>query len=202
MPSETRADSLSFITESFENYLRNESSKRKKCLYVGVAGNKKINGRPVPEMHELYEEAGYDVYTADFDKAWGSDFIVDICDPELDLQYNPNGKFEINWDLDIYNLQFDLIVITQVLEHTKKPWAIINWLNLNVAKDGYFLIDCPWGKKSPDYHAEPPSFGDYWRISLDGLRELFTKQPTWRGNVNELLSFQSDALAAILCKYT
>lgn len=202
MKSETRADSLSFIIESFENYLKNESSKRKKCLYVGVAGNEKINGRPVPEMHELYEGAGYDVYTADFDKVWESDFIVDICDPELDLQYNPNGKFGKSCDLDITKLQFDLIVITQVLEHTKKPWTVIKWLNLNVAKDGHFLIDCPWGKKSPDYHAEPPSFGDYWRISLDGLRELFTKRPTWRGNVNELLSFQSDALAAILCKYT
>lgn len=202
MTSETRTDSLSFISKSFENYLKNESSKRKKCLYVGVAGNEKINGRPVPEMHELYEEAGYDVYTADFDKVWGSDFIVDICYPEIDLQYNPHGKFEKNWDVDIKQLQFDLIVITQVLEHTKKPWAVIKWLNLNVAKDGYFLIDCPWGKKSPDYHAEPPSFGDYWRISLDGLRELFTKRPTRRGNVNELLSFQSDALAAILCKYT
>jgi hypothetical protein len=117
------------------------------------------------------------------------------------LQYNPNGKFEKSSNLDITKLQFDLIVITQVLEHTKMPWTIIKWLHLNVAQGGYFLIDCPWGKRSPGYHAEPPSFGDYWRISLDGLRELFIK-PSWRGNVNELLSFQSDALAAILCKYT
>jgi hypothetical protein len=36
--------------------------------------------------------------------------------------------------------------------------------------NGYLIIDCPFMYK---YHAEPPSFGDYWRITKDGFRHIF-----------------------------
>ena len=54
-------------------------------------------------------------------------------------------------------------------------WKLSEALKLLLNKDGYVIIDCPFGPNSPPYHAEPPSFGDYWRISKDGMKVLFEK---------------------------
>lgn len=112
--------------------------------YIGIAGDP-IGG----EYSPLFPN--YKVTTIDADIKWAPDIIHDITKP-LPILY-------------------DLIVCVQVIEHVAKihdlPYSFYNSLK----QDGYLIIDCPWNYP---YHAEPPSFGDYWRISKDGFRHLFT----------------------------
>jgi hypothetical protein len=132
--------------------------KVKKMLVVGVAGNPLTNnGKPGLDNPHWYP--GYEISTLDFDEKWNPDVVGDIT--------HPNSW----WD----GLPFHVIHITQVIEHIPNIWELSKGLKTILAEDGYVIIDCPFGPNSPPYHAEPPSFGDYWRISKDGMRILFSE---------------------------
>lgn len=131
----------------------------KTCMYIGVAGNPLThNGKPGPDMPELYE--GMDIVTVDFDPRWNPDVVADISNPESMDEAFPEQKF-------------DLIVMTQVIEHIPDIFSLSDNLFMSLNRDGWAIVDCPWGPLGPDYHAEPPSFGDYRRLSQDGMRVLF-----------------------------
>ncbi len=126
-------------------------------LLVGVAGNPPThNGKPGLDNPHLFSK--YKITTLDFDVKWNPDIVGDITKPE-------------SWLIEPY----DLIHITQVIEHIPNIFDVSKALSLCLNEHGYVIIDCPFGTDSPPYHAEPPSFGDYWRISKDGMRVLFEK---------------------------
>lgn len=131
--------------------------KNKRMLVVGVAGNPPThNGKPGLDNPHWYP--GYEITTLDFDKKWNPDIVGDITKP-------------LTWMDEPY----DLVHITQVIEHIPNLWKLSEGLKLLLNENSYVIIDCPFGPNSPPYHAEPPSFGDYWRISKDGMRVLFEK---------------------------
>ncbi len=129
--------------------------ENKRMLVVGVAGNPLThNGKPgLDNPHWYYD---YEVATLDFDEKWNPDFVGDITKPWA-------------WT----ETKYDLIHMTQVIKHIPNLQEVS--AGLKYLSKGYVIIDCPFGPNSPPYHAEPPSFGDYWRISKDGMRVLFEK---------------------------
>lgn len=160
--SPTRIDSNIFVRECF-TILSHKGAIifGKNILYCGVAGNPSgvigdYSG-PIPDLPECY--AGHNLKTFDVDPCWNPSFVADITDIDT---MPPEIHGEI-----------DLIVVTQVIEHVKNINKIPETINILLKRGGHAIIDCPWGPRSPDYHGEPPSFGDYWRISDEGLRLIF-----------------------------
>lgn len=177
--SKTRADSNRFVEECF-NIISDDNEKN--IIYCGVAGNQfgKIGdySGPLPDLPQLYYH--HKLQTLDYDPQWNPTFTADITKPET-LQSNLHNKF-------------DIAVITQVIEHVKDLTKIPETLYLLLKMGGHAIVDCPWGPEAPDYHAEPPSFGDYWRISDEGLRLIFSNKVGF----NAIKSVRTSANAGIL----
>jgi hypothetical protein len=156
MKSATRND-CEFAVDKFMTQVRKSHAQRQdlQMLYVGTAGNPLThNGKPGPDQPELF--TNYNITTCDFDKKWNPDIVMDITNPHID-----------------YFFKYDLIVMTQTIEHIPNIFELQSSIrNLLSKTDSYLLIDCPWNYP---YHGEPPSFGDYWRISKDGFNYLFNK---------------------------
>jgi SAM-dependent methyltransferase len=114
-------------------------------LYVGIAGDP-----PGGEYTPLFPN--YNVKTFDMDPKWGADLEGDISKTNFAKE---------SWDL---------IICVQVLEHVSTIWDVPAEMHRILTHGGHAIVDCPW--QFP-YHAEPPSFADYWRISKDGMRALF-----------------------------
>jgi hypothetical protein len=177
--SRTRHDSNEFVKKSFKII---DDGNQKNILYCGVAGNSygqigDYTG-PIPDLPELYR--GHKIETLDCSTVWSPTITGDITD--------------ITTIHEKYYNNFDLIVITQVIEHVKNPHSVTNTLYTLLKKQGYAIIDCPWGPECPDYHAEHPNFGDYWRISDEGLKLIFSDDVNFR----TILSERTSANAGIL----
>jgi SAM-dependent methyltransferase len=114
-------------------------------LYVGIAGDPKGG-----EYSSLF--SNFNITTFDVDPVWNPDIIGDITKTQFD---------DNSWDV---------IVCVQVIEHIPNLWDLPKEINRILKPNGYAIIDCPW---MYPYHAEPPSFGDYWRVSKDGMKILF-----------------------------
>tara|TARA_R110002074_G_scaffold402324_1_gene607078 strand:- start:148605 stop:149105 length:501 start_codon:yes stop_codon:yes gene_type:complete len=114
-------------------------------LYVGIAGDP-----PGGEYAPLFPN--YDVRTFDMDPKWGPDLVGDISKTNFAKE---------SWDV---------IVCVQVLEHVSTIWDVPAEMHRILKEGGHAIVDCPW---QYPYHAEPPSFSDYWRISKDGMKSLF-----------------------------
>lgn len=61
----------------------------------------------------------------------------------------------------------DLVFIMAVLEHVKNPWRVAEEIHRIVKKGGKVLANAPFLQP---FHADPT---DYFRFTLEGLRELF-----------------------------
>lgn len=144
MKSNTRLECEFSITK-FSSYI-NKYKNNGKLLYVGIAGDPKGG-----EYSPLF--SNFNIKTFDADPKWGPDLIGDIT----------NTSFSDNY--------WDVIVCVQVIEHIPNIWSLPKELERIIVSGGFVVIDCPWDYP---YHAEPPSFGDYWRISKDGMRVLFS----------------------------
>jgi SAM-dependent methyltransferase len=119
--------------------------KAGKLLYVGTAGD--------PEGGEYTAYfPGFERMTAYADARWNPDIVCDIT------------------KTDFLDASWDAVVCSNVAEHVPDLIALARELARIIKPGGHLLIDCPW---IYPYHAEPPSFGDYWRISLDGFGQLF-----------------------------
>lgn len=129
-----------------------------RMLMVGTAGNKLTHLNNMPGLDQPWLFSRYKLETLDFDSKWNPDIVGDITKPD-------------KWILEPY----DLIHITQVIEHIPNIFDLSKAFAYCLNPNGYVIVDNPWGPKGPDWHGEPPSFGDYWRISKDGMRVLFEK---------------------------
>jgi hypothetical protein len=177
MKSETRKD-CEAAEALFAGMLFSLQEKQDmKMLVVGVAGNPLThNGKPGLDRPQLFFR--YEITTLDFDSKWQPDIVGDITKPKE------------WWD----GIGYDLIHITQVIEHIPNLWAVSAGLKTVTKPGGYIIVDSPWGPKGPDYHGEIPSFGDYWRISKDGMRELF------QGDFDIIQIIDTDANTSCLMK--
>lgn len=143
MTSQCRQECKDAVTQ-FSKTIRYNASGGD-LLYVGIAGDP-----PGGEYSPLFPE--YSVKTFDADPKWGPDIVGDISKSDFEDE---------SWDA---------IVCVQVLEHVPNIWDVPKEMARILRPDGYAIVDSPW---MYPYHAEPPSFGDFWRLSKDGIRKLF-----------------------------
>lgn len=114
-------------------------------LYVGIAGDP-----PGGEYTPLFKN--FQTKTFDIGEKWGPDIVGDITKTEFADEV------------------VDVIVCVQTIEHIPNIWDLPKEIERILKPGGYAIIDCPWNYP---YHGEP-EFGDYWRISKDGLKQLFS----------------------------
>lgn len=143
--SETRIQCELAVTQFSKKI--NEEIESGTLLYVGTAGDP-----PGGEYSKLFPQ--FNVITFDADPRWNPDIVGDIT----------RTTFPDNL--------WDVIICVQVMEHIPNIWDLPAEINRILAPGGFAIIDCPW---MYPYHAEPPSFGDYWRVSKDGMKVLFEK---------------------------
>lgn len=148
---------------SFSNIINNNLSSGN-LLYVGIAGDP-----PGGEYSKFFNK--FNIKTFDISQKWNPDILGDITKTNF---------VEDSWDV---------IVCVQTIEHIPNVWDLPNELKRILKTNGYAIIDCPW---SYHYHGEP-EFGDYWRISKDGLKVLFSNF-----NIVELIT--TDNNTSILVK--
>lgn len=133
------------------SFIINSEIKDGKLLYVGIAGDP-IGGDYSP----LFKDR-FDISTFDKDPVWNPDLVGDIT----------KTKFE--------DESWDCVLCVQVIEHIPNIWELPDELYRILKVGGYAIVDCPWNYP---YHPEAPSFGDFWRVSKDGMNELFKNKFT------------------------
>jgi SAM-dependent methyltransferase len=96
----------------------------------------------------LLESRGYRVHTLDLSTEWGADYAG-----TAEETGRPDGSV-------------DLLLCTQVLEHTRAPWQCMREFHRILRPGGKLLITVPhvWF-----YHPHP---GDYWRMTQEGVITL------------------------------
>ena len=143
MVSKCRQECTEAVTQ-FSKIINSETDGGS-LLYVGIAGDP-----PGGEYTPLFPK--YTTKTFDADPVWKPDIVGDIT----------NSNFE--------DESWDAIICVQVLEHVPNIWDAPREMARILKTGGYAIVDSPW---MYPYHAEPPSFGDFWRLSKDGIRKLF-----------------------------
>ena len=94
------------------------------------------------------------VFTADIDEKSGADYIIDIC---------KNNKKVIP------DATFDIVVCTEVLEHTLNPFSAIAEIYRILKKGGVLLMTTPF-----DFRIHGP-LPDCWRFTEYGIKSLLNK---------------------------
>jgi SAM-dependent methyltransferase len=96
----------------------------------------------------LLEESGYTVKTLDLDKSRGADF---------------QGTLETT---GLPDDSFDLVLCTEVMEHSLNPWQGIQEIRRILKPSGLLIVSAPhvWF-----YHPHPT---DHWRFTQEGLVHL------------------------------
>lgn len=163
MLSDTRKDVIRKIEEY--STLMNLSDKR--VLEVGIAGDAKPGGNyRFFGIKNRYE-------TLDIDHRYEPDYIADIRN--TDLQSN----------------KFDLIILSQTIEHMTHPEEAIAECYRLLKPKGYIILDCPWNYP---YHPED-DFEDYARYTHAGLEHMCREQ-----GFNIVTSSLTENLASCLAK--
>jgi SAM-dependent methyltransferase len=107
-----------------------------------------------PQDHEgarPFFPEGVAVETLDIDPASGADHIADLC------ATNSN----------IAGASFDYVVCTEVLEHTRQPFAAVAEIRRLLRPGGLVFVSSPFNFR---IHGPLP---DCWRFTEHGLRSLF-----------------------------
>ena len=141
MKSKTRSDCESAI-EQFSGLIPQPAE----ILYVGTAGN------PDGKFEQPHLFPNAKITTMDIDPKWKPDIVGDITNP-------PVGT----WN------KFDLVIITQVIEHIPNLFEVPAGIAACLKVGGHAIVDCPFNYR---WHPEP-NFGDYWRLTPQGMEYLF-----------------------------
>lgn len=161
MTSEVRQS----IFETMKMYRRklNPDNRQWKVLEVG------IDGDPRPGGNYKYFGVGNDYKTLDILEKTKPDIVADICDSGL-----PSEKW-------------DLIILSQTLEHIYDFRKAIEECHRLLKKGGFLIIDCPFVY---EYHGQP-GYDDYWRISHKALQRILNEIGFEYGNcrlINDILT--------------
>jgi len=92
-----------------------------------------------------------EIFTADIDKKSGASYIIDICENNQDK---------------VASASFDIVVCTEVLEHTLNPFLAINEIHRLLKWGGILLVSTPF-----DFRIHGP-LPDCWRFTEHGIRAL------------------------------
>lgn len=109
-----------------------------------------------PQVHngarEFFKKAK--IFTLDIDLNSGADYIADLCEDNSD-------KIPSNY--------FDIIICTEVLEHTLNPFKAVDELHRLLKPEGKAYVSTPFNLR---IHGPLP---DCWRFTVHGLKSLFYK---------------------------
>lgn len=132
----------------YEQKLRELAQHSKKILDIG-------GGRPFQKRLAGYREllAGKEYLTVDIDPTTKPDVVGDAH------------------ALPFADASFDAVLHNSVFEHLHSPWIAANEIHRVLRHNGVMLAVIPWVYP---YHARKGHYGDYWRFTGDGLRQLFT----------------------------
>lgn len=141
MVSELRAE----VIKTMLNYrdVLMPDNKGWKCMEVGIDGDERPSGN-----YKLFS-TGNQWVTLDNVAHLQPDIVADICDTGLEAE------------------RFDLIIISQTLEHVYDFAKAITECSRLLKEGGYLIADCPWFYP---FHGTP-DYGDYWRISHQAMRK-------------------------------
>ena len=154
------------IWSTMEDYSYELQLLGARILDIGIAGDK---ARP-SDRAKYFE--GNDFKTMDADPKWGADYTCDITN----MQFPDNS--------------FDLIICGQVLEHVFDFQKALKEIYRVSRK--YAIIDTPFFYPE---HPEPPSFGDYWRFTSQGMQLLLEQAGFKKVKVRNLDDLLITALA-------
>lgn len=150
MKSATRQECEEAVLIFLAHIFQDHKKTKREVLYIGLAGDPNTKGE-----YSAFLPKNYTVTSLDADEKWKPDIVYDAT------------KFA---NSELFFEQFDLIIMTQVIEHIPNIFDLSESLSWALKPNGYLIVDCPWNYP---YHAEPPSFGDFWRITKDGFKYLF-----------------------------
>lgn len=108
-----------------------------------------------PQIHKGAKEffTKSNIYTLDIDQTSNADYIADICDNNAAI---------------IPDNLFDIIICTEVLEHTLNPFRAVEEMYRILKKEGFICVSTPFNFR---IHGPLP---DCWRFTEHGLRSLFS----------------------------
>ncbi|NBW33546.1 MAG: class I SAM-dependent methyltransferase [Cytophagia bacterium] len=144
MKSKARQECEDAVKQFADHINQKLSLSTGNLLYVGIAGDP-----PGGEYSPMFSK--FNIKTFDIGEKWKPDILGDIT--KTDFKDN-------SWDV---------IVCVQTIEHIPNIWDLPKEISRILKPGGYAIIDCPW---MYPYHGEP-EFGDYWRMSKDGMKALF-----------------------------
>lgn len=128
----------------YQGILSSWLNDKRKILDVGIAGDKV---RP-SENYQYFSSKNFK--TADIDGQWRPDYVQDIC------------------RTDFPNNHWDMVILSQTLEHIYDFRAAIREIYRILKPGGYAIIDSPWQY----LHHPEEKFADYWRFSPQALQKL------------------------------
>ena len=139
---------LEMLRANIERFLSTEAQR----LYpLGEGGN--------PDVLEIGDEG----------RGYGRRFFPGTRQLVMDL--NPDAACEVHGDIchcpNIPDESFDVVICTEVLEHTRAPWAAAEEIRRTLRPGGTVLVTTPCNLY---IHSPAP---DCWRFLHDGLLELF-----------------------------
>jgi SAM-dependent methyltransferase len=141
-------DNLAIIRDGVTSIIRSSATKYdKNGLLVLDIAPQVWNG-----ANEFYKLST--IETLDIDKHSGATYIADITS-------NNSSIIDSN--------KYDVVIFTEVLEHTLNPFAAINEIHRILKKGGVLVMTTPFNFR---IHNPLP---DCWRFSEHGLRELLKK---------------------------
>lgn len=172
--SPQRQECIRFLENWFYLLQKNKSEYEiKDVLDVGIAGDE-------PPSGNFKYWKGVNFKTLDVDPQYKPDIVADITLPS---------------QVQKFRGQFDLIIISNVIEHVfRKEAAIRNAYDM-LRPGGYLIIDCPWVYP---YHAED-NFDDYWRISATAMQKLL-EYTGFRGVESRQGELTTSAIGRTQCK--
>jgi len=145
----------------------NPHNKGWKVLEVG------IDGDPKPGGNYKYFGVGNDYKTLDILERLQPDIVADICDTGLPSE------------------EWDLIILSQTLEHIFDFKKAIKECHRLLKKGGFLIVDCPFICK---YHGLS-GYDDYWRISHKALQILLNNLDFEYGNCGLVDDILTSAIA-------
>ena len=111
------------------------------------------------------------IKTLDINPNSGADYIVDLCNTNTSI---------------ISSNTFDIIICTEVLEHTNNPFNVVNELERILKPGGLVCISTPFNFR---IHGPLP---DNWRFTIHGLKTLFSNFEDVK--IDELVDFDRDLM--------
>lgn len=86
----------------------------------------------------------------------------------LDATAGPNIDIVANLDHPVESLQglYDLVISGQLLEHTRRPWKVVEHMAAFLKPGGWMVLIAPWSHKVHGYPI------DCWRILPPGMEAI------------------------------